>query len=82
MKIVYVKWLDHLTWDEENISLDSIKKAKLVEEETVGFLVEDAEDCIKLVYTIENFLNGVEFTDALIIAKKMIVEMKYLNEGK
>ena len=81
-KIVYVKWIDHLTLEVGNIKLESISKVKLVEEETVGFLVEDAEDCVKLAYTIENFLDGVEFTDVLVIAKKMIVEIKYLNEGK
>jgi hypothetical protein len=76
MKIVKVKWLDHLTLDGKNISMGNIQKAKLVEEETVGFLVEEDKDCIKLVYTIEHFPIEPEYVDALVISKKMITEIK------
>lgn len=47
MKIVEVRWLD--AWiDTSDISIKEAKKQKPVERFTVGYLVEEREDCLIL----------------------------------
>lgn len=47
MKIVEVQWLD--AWiDTSDVSLKKAKKAKPIERYTVGYLVNETDECITL----------------------------------
>lgn len=77
-KIVRVKWLDHFINEGRNATIEEVEKFGLATMQSVGFLIREDKDCIKLSSTIEpldNDRNKLGFDYVLVISKKLIIEI-------
>lgn len=81
MKIVDVRWLDHILMEGKDFSADRVNKLKMTEMHTVGFLISEDEDCIRIASTTEKHGTDDElgFDYVFLISKKMIIKMKELR---
>lgn len=66
----------------KDFSADRVNKLKMTDMHTVGFLISEDEDCIRIASTTEKHASDDElgFDYVFLISKKMITEMKVLEE--
>ncbi len=81
-KIVYVEWLDPFILEGRNIPISTIEEVDLAHMESVGFLLCNEKNCIKLSSLVEKQIRkGMEeYGSILVIAKKLILRMIELKE--
>jgi len=81
MKMIYVKWLDHSGCDFW-ARLDEIKNAELAVCESIGYLIDQDEEVLRMSSTIGHKQLGEDsdkYAHSHILAKKLIVEIRDMS---
>ena len=80
MRIVEITWLDHMIDEGRNVRQKQAEKLGLVEMHSVGFLAGEDENCIRISPSMETHDGENEFSIVLVIAKKLITEIREMGE--